>query len=250
MSQRILSTFFLFLLMTTKSYGFDCKHMSEDCSANAKCYTGRILMTCTDGRRGFVDDRGVPDKISAQVFVPFGQGIKGGTFKNVEILNTKKFTLSDLASEKDEVRNWMKENQIFAFQFSKITMGLPKNTPVFQNATGDLVVDLAATPNSKYRCFWVETPMISRAKCANSQPVCSGKTNCTDVATGVSSVGHSSCMESTAGKGCQSASACASADDVRDILMNSCVASGVRDDGTAVVPILDPPRNLKSEVKK
>lgn len=178
-------------------------------------------MSCTDGRTGYIDDTQVPPSFSVKVFEPYGDNMKGGTFKIVKIQNDKKFTIKNFLSESEEVQAWLNEKKIFTNASpSSFVLNLSDNTEVYESADGNTKVEKPAS-DLKYKCFWKDTPILTQAKCQNSKPTCSGTAQCT-TPDGSTPIVQVSCLERTAGSNCKSASACALADDSLEIAISAC----------------------------
>lgn len=204
-----------------KSKAIQCQILKDSCTPNAKCYQTRTHNSCTDGRTGYIEDSQIPSSFNVKVFEPYGENMKGGTYKVVKLKNDKKFTLKDFLSESESVRSWLHEKKIYTqTPLSDFVLNYKDDTDIYESATGSKKVEKPSA-DTKYTCFWKETPLLTQAKCQNSQPVCSGVAQCTSK-EGITSSVRVNCLEKSAGTSCKSASACASADDSLEIAISSC----------------------------
>ena len=195
------------IALSSTAFSANCKYLAETCSPNAKCYNHRLMMSCNDGRTGFVDDQNVPDTI-------------------LGVANTKKLKLIDII---DNVSTEM----IFSFPIELI---------VYNESFGEFSLKINDSKKSKYNCMWTENPIITQGRCVDAKPICSGKVRCVDKATGISIGGLSSCLATTAGANCQSASACASSQDSLELIKSACTMTGVDENGN---PIANPHKSSK-----
>lgn len=122
------------------------------------------------------------------------------------------------------------------FDISKMAVSLDRSTPIYKGSLGSEQIS-GNTKKGEYTCSWAQYPSLITSSCNTSKSICAGKVHCTD-SKGVSIDAEANCSSSTAGTQCADASACANADDAKEIAdVNKCLGVSMKVSGQADGPV-------------